>query len=90
MTIQRMNKIIYYFALDPPLSNIDIAKLLCVSGSIITHWRKLLPAEMARNVVKELAINAYGIAAGKAALLPMREDRPGFPINLPAREAQDA
>jgi hypothetical protein len=89
MTIQKMNKIIYYFALNPPLSNTDIAKLLDASGSIITFWRKHLPVEMARNAVKALAINTQGIAAGKAAVLPMRGDRPGFPLDLPEREAQD-
>jgi prophage antirepressor-like protein len=90
MTIQRMNKIIYYFALDPPLSNTDIAKLLCVSDSIITHWRRRLSTKTARKALKALAINAQGIVASKAALPPMREDRPGFPLNLPPREAQDA
>jgi hypothetical protein len=89
MTIQRMNKIIYYFALDPPLSNTDIAKLLCVSDSIITHWRRRLSTETARKALKALAINAQGIASSKAALPPMREDRPGFPLNLPPRETQD-
>jgi prophage antirepressor-like protein len=89
MTIQKMNKIIYYFALNPPLSNADIAKLLDASGSIITFWRKRLTVEMARNAVKALAINAQGIAASKAAVLPVRGDRPGFPLELPEREAQD-
>jgi hypothetical protein len=79
MTIQRMNKIIYYFALDPPLSNVDISKLLGVSGGIVTHWRRRLPAETARKALKALAINAQGIASSKAAL----------PLELPAREAQD-
>jgi hypothetical protein len=71
MTIQRMNKIIYYFALDPPLSNVDVSKLLGVSGGIITHWRRRLSAETARSAVKALAINAQGIAALSKAALPL-------------------
>jgi len=89
MTIQRINKVIYYFALDPPLSNTDIAKLLCVSDSIITHWRKRLAPEMARKAVTALGLNAQGSTASKVAMLPMREARPGFPLYLPAKEAQD-
>jgi prophage antirepressor-like protein len=79
MTIQRINKVIYYFALDPPLSNMDIAKLLGASDSTVSLWRKRLAPEAARAAVKALGLSAQGIAAGKAA----------SPLELPAKGAQD-
>jgi len=80
MTIQRINKVIYYFAVNPPLMNMDIAKLLDVSDGIISLWRKRLTSEMAQNAVAALGINAMGIASGQATALPSAH---------PAKEAQD-
>ena len=82
MTIQRINKAIYYLSLAPPLMNSDIAKLMGVSVSLITFWRKRLTSEMAQKAVAALNINAQGFAVCQA--------RPGFPLELPAREASDA
>jgi len=79
MTIQRINRVIYYFALDPPLSNMDIAKLLGASDSSVSLWRRRLDPETARVAVAALRLSAQGIAASKAA----------FPPELPAKEAQD-
>ena len=66
MTIQRINRIIFYFALTPPLSNIDISKLLDVTAAIVAIWRKRLNHEMAQKAVKVLGINAHGVACGQA------------------------
>jgi prophage antirepressor-like protein len=63
MTLQRVNKLMYLLALEPPLSNTDISILMAVSTSTITYWRKRLRADMARNAVAALGINAHGIAA---------------------------
>jgi len=83
MTIQRMNKVIYYFALDPPLSNSDIAKLLGVSAATISLWRRSFSSELARNAVFEMGINAQG-------MIYLPEARPGFPLATPLLEANNA
>jgi prophage antirepressor-like protein len=82
MTIQRVNKLVYYLAVRPPLSNTDIAKLLEVSDSTVTYWRKRLSPDMAREAVETLGINASGYTA-------LNNKRAGFPLELPEKEAGD-
>ena len=90
MTINRIHKMLYYFALYPPLTNKDIAKLLNANDTTIGNWRRILTQEMALNAVKALGINAYGFALGQNNLLPAGEARSSSPPAHPAKEAQDA
>jgi hypothetical protein len=60
MTIRRVNKLIYYIALNPPLANTDIAKLLDANESSVSYWRKWVPAETARAAVRKLGLTALG------------------------------
>jgi prophage antirepressor-like protein len=82
MTIQRVNKLVYYLAVRPPLSNTDIAKLLEVGDSTVTYWRKRLSPDMARKAVEALGINALGHTA-------QNNKSADFPLVLPAMEADD-
>jgi hypothetical protein len=63
MTIKRVNKLLYYFALQPPLANGDIAVLTGYSDSNITYLRKRVSPEAAREAVARLGINAQGHSA---------------------------
>jgi prophage antirepressor-like protein len=82
MTIRRINQLVYYLALRPPLSNVDIAKLTGVSEAAVRRrWRRV-SGEAAREAVEALGINAAGHAAGTG-------ERAGFPLALPAKEARD-
>ena len=92
MTIRRINKFIYYQAVQPPLSGGDIARLLEANASNVSYWRKWVPAETARAAVKKLGLTATGGSenapshhrpGGKAPPL----ERPGFPLALPMGEA---
>jgi prophage antirepressor-like protein len=75
MTIQRVNKLTYYLAIRPPLSNADIAKLLGVSDATVTYWRKRLSSDAAREA---LGINALGHTESN-------NRRAGFPLGLPEK-----
>jgi prophage antirepressor-like protein len=80
MTVQRVNKLAYYLAVQPPLANTDIARLLDVSDSTVTYWRRRLSPEAARKAVAEMGIDARGHSANA----PSRA-RP----ELPAKEAAE-
>jgi prophage antirepressor-like protein len=80
MTIQRVNKLAYYLALRPPLSNADIARLLDVSDATVTYWRKRLTDKMAREAVEVLGINALGYTAN----VPSRAQAPALPAKKEA------
>jgi hypothetical protein len=82
MTIKRVNKLLYYFALTPPLSNGDISHLLEVSDSTVTFWRKRLSAGAAREAVARLGIDMTGHSAN----VPSRA-RPSSLPELPVKEA---
>jgi prophage antirepressor-like protein len=91
MTVRRINKLLYYQAIQPPLTNADIAKLLDANESNVSYWRRWVPAEKAREAVKKLRLTAYGSSEnvltrnrGRKAL---PSDRPGFPLELPAKGA---
>jgi hypothetical protein len=86
MTIQRVNKLVYYLAVCPPLSNTDIAKLLDVSDSTVTYWRKRLSDGMARDAVRELGIDATGHSANVPSRIPPLA-LPGILPALPEKEA---
>jgi hypothetical protein len=94
MTIKRVNKLLYYFALQPPLSNTDIAVLTGYSDSNITFLRKRVSPEAAREAVARLGIDAIGHSANvPPRVLPppgLPGDRPGFPLELPAKGDGDA
>jgi prophage antirepressor-like protein len=89
MTIQRVNKLVYYLALTPPLSNADIARLLEVSDSSVTYWRKRLSADTARNAVEAFRIDANGHSANVPPRVPQIKLPPAAPgtPELPAKEA---
>jgi hypothetical protein len=82
MTIKRVNKLLYYLALTPPLSNADISRLLEVSGGTVTFWRKRLPAGAAREAVARLGIDMTGHSAN----VPPRSRPPSLPGSA-AKEA---
>jgi hypothetical protein len=88
MTIQRVNKLIYYLAVRPPLSNTDISRLLDVSDSTVTHWRKRLSPETAREAVAELGIDARGHSANVPHTRPPLS-LPRTAPELPAEEAAE-
>jgi prophage antirepressor-like protein len=78
MTLQDVNRLVYYFSMLTPLAEVDIARLMGVSDSTINYYHKRLSSETAQEMVKELGINALGIAKKltATALLPARETLP--------------
>ena len=87
MTIQRVNKLVYYLAVEPPLSNTDIARLLDVSDSTVTYWRKRLSSETAREAVAELGIDGRGHSANVPSRVPAKR-LPLIAPALPGKEAE--
>jgi hypothetical protein len=86
MTIQRVNKLAYYLAVQPPLSNTDISRLLDVSDSTVTYWRKRLPPETAREAVAELCLDARG----RSANIPHARPPLALPRDAPELPEKDA
>jgi hypothetical protein len=89
MTIKRVNKLLYYFALTPPLSNTDIAVLTGYSDSNITYLRKRVTPAAAREAVTRLGIDATGHSANvpPRALPPL--GLPRITSALPEEEASE-
>lgn len=85
MTVQRVNKLVYYLAVEPPLSNTDISRLLGVSDSTVTYWRKRLTGGMAREAVAELGIDSRGHSGNVPPRVPARV-LPRIAPELPAKE----
>jgi prophage antirepressor-like protein len=86
MTIQRVNKLAYLLAVEPPLANADVARLLDVSDSTVTYWRKRLSAEAAREAVAELGIDARGHSAN----VPSRVQSLSLPRIAPEQPTEGA
>jgi hypothetical protein len=86
MTIKRVNKLLYYFALQPPLSNTDIAVLTGYSDSNITYLRKRVPPEAAREAVARLGIDAVGHSANVPSRVPPPLGLPRIAPALPEKE----
>jgi hypothetical protein len=86
MTIQRVNKPAYYLAVEPPLANADIARLLDVSDSTVTYRRKRLPAKAAREAVVGLGIDARGHSVN----VPSRVQPLSLPRTAPELPAKEA
>ncbi len=55
--IAKINKFFYLMAVNPPLNNADIAKLLDVSDSAITWWTKRFPRELVEEAARFLVPN---------------------------------
>jgi prophage antirepressor-like protein len=95
MNIQKINRLVYYLAVRPPLTQSDIAKLLGVHPTNILEWKRRLPMDIIENAAAVLGLTVSGDALAlyrrapdrkttrKAALLG---DRPGFPLDLPKKE----
>jgi prophage antirepressor-like protein len=88
MTIQRVNKLAYYLAVEPPLSNADISRLLEVSDSTVSIWRKRLSPEAAREAVAEMGIDARGHSANVPSRIPPLR-LPRTAPALPAKEGAE-
>jgi hypothetical protein len=88
MTIQRVNKLAYYLAVEPPLSNADISRLLEVSDSTVSIWRKRLSPEAAREAIAEMGLDARGHSANvPSRVSPLRLPRAA--TSLPAKEGAE-
>jgi hypothetical protein len=88
MTIRRINKLLYYQAIQPPLTNTDIAKLLEANESNISYWRRWVPAEKAREAVKKLRLTAYGSSENVLTWSRNKKSLPCIAPALPAKEAE--
>lgn len=88
MTIRRINKLAYLLAVEPPLSNTDIALIMGVSDSTVTYWRKRLSSETARDAVLKLGINALGHSVNVPPRDPLF-DPPCIAPELPEKEAAE-
>ena len=102
MNIQKINRLVYYLAVRPPLTQSDIAKLLDVNPTNILEWKRRLPMDIIERAASVLALTVSGdapalgqrvpdrkAAAARSKTVPHR-DRPGFPLALPAQKVSEA
>jgi hypothetical protein len=98
MPIRRINKMMYLFSMDPPLPNADIARLMDINQSTLSYVRNLFTAVEIRAFVRDLRITAFGssefyieeVSRKKTGhRKPSAEERPGFPLGLPEKEAAE-
>jgi prophage antirepressor-like protein len=97
MNIQKINRLVYYLAVRPPLTQSDIAKLLGVNPTNVLEWKRRLPADFIERAAVILGLTVSGDALAldprishrkamrKAAIEP--RNRFGFPLELPEKEA---
>jgi prophage antirepressor-like protein len=97
MSIQKINRLVYYLAVRPPLAQSDIAKLLDVNPTNVLEWKRRLPTDIIEDAAVVLGLTVSGDALAlchrvpdrravrKAAVIP--GDRPGFPLELPEKES---
>lgn len=79
MTVQKINRILYYLSVRPRLTNADIAKLVGASDASIHLWRKRLPDALVAKATERLAI----VPSGNSMALRMS-------LPEPEKEAADA
>ncbi|MDR0556311.1 MAG: hypothetical protein LBG43_00345 [Treponema sp.] len=97
MTIQKINRLVYYLAVRPPLTQSDIAKLLGVNPTNVLEWKRRLPMDIIERAASVLALTVSGDAPALGPRVPRRRaiqeaaiapsDRPGFPLALPEKAA---
>lgn len=97
MTIRKINRLVYYLAVRPPLTQSDIAKLLGVNPTNVLEWKRRLPGEIIERAATVLGLTVSGDALALGPRMPHRKavrkaaiaprDRPGFPLELPAKGA---
>jgi prophage antirepressor-like protein len=94
LNIQKINRLVYYLAVRPPLTQSDIAKLLGVSPTNVLEWKRRLPADIIEDAAAILALTVSGDALSLCRRVPDRRaarkaaipnDRPGFPLELPEK-----
>jgi hypothetical protein len=99
LTIQKINRLVYYLAVRPPLTQSDIAKLLGVNPTNVLEWKRRLPADIIENAAAVLGLTVSGDALALCRRAPDRKavrkailpgGRPGFPLELPEKEADHA
>jgi prophage antirepressor-like protein len=95
MNIQKINRLVYYLAVRPPLTQSDIAKLLGVNPTNVLEWKRRLPMDIIENAAAVLGLTVSGDALALYRRVPDRKttrkaallgDRPGFPLDLPKKE----
>jgi hypothetical protein len=98
LTIQKINRLVYYLAVRPPLTQSDIAKLLDVHPTNVLEWKRRLPADIIENAAAALGLTVSGDALALGPRAPDRrtarkaaisDGRPGFPPGLPGKEAAE-
>jgi hypothetical protein len=94
MTIQTINRLVYYLAVRPPITQSDIAKLLEVNPTNVLEWKRRLPAGIVEEAAAVLALTVSGDALALCHRVPDRRtvrksalpcERPGFPLDLPEK-----
>jgi prophage antirepressor-like protein len=95
LNIQKINRLVYYLAVRPPITQSDIAKLLGVSPGNILEWKRRLPADIIENAAAVLALTVSGDALSLCRRVPDRKtarkaavpcERPGVPPEPPENE----
>jgi prophage antirepressor-like protein len=96
MTIQKINRLVYYLAVRPPLTQSDIAKLLGVSPTNVLEWKRRLPADIIEDAAAILDLTVSGNALALDRRAPSRaavrkaavsDGRTVSPLALPEKEA---
>jgi hypothetical protein len=95
MNIQKINRLVYYLAVRPPLTQSDIAKLLGVNPTNVLEWKRRLPMDIVCHAAAVMGLTVMGDATALGPRPPHRKairkaalgDRPGFPLMLPGKEA---
>jgi hypothetical protein len=96
LTIQKINRLVYYLAVRPPITQSDIAKLLDVNPTNVLEWKRRLPADIIENAAAVLGLTVSGEALALCCRVPNRKavrkaavsgNRPGFSLELPEKEA---
>jgi hypothetical protein len=99
LNIQKINRLVYYLAVRPPITQSDIAKLLDVHPTNVLEWKRRLPAGIVEQAAAVLGLTVSGDALALCRRVPDRRtarkaaipgDRPGFPLELPAKGDGDA
>jgi prophage antirepressor-like protein len=95
MPIQKINRLVYYLAVRPPLTQSDIAKLLEVNPTNVLEWKRRLPMDIVCHAAAIMGLTVTGDATALGPRPPYRKairkaalgDRPGFPLYLPEKAA---
>jgi prophage antirepressor-like protein len=93
LNIRKINRLVYYLAVRPPLTQSDIAKLLDVNPTNVLEWKRRLPVDIIEQAASVLGLTVSGDALELARRVPDRKiarklalaERPGFPLDLPEK-----